>query len=125
MILKDWSRLSNAHPRCSRAQVKTIYLNPRVSLSGYYVVILSLACSLGVGAQKTDSALPSFARKGRSKKGKTGRETFSDGQVGGAQGRQGKARPERGEKLAEGERAEPLPATLCAVFLFSLMIPKL
>ena len=39
----------------------------------------------------------------------------------------GKARPERGEKLAVGgrERAEPLPATLCAVFLFSLMIPKL
>ena len=79
-------------------------LNPRVSLSGYYAVILSPACSPGVGAQKTDSALPSFARKGRSKKGTTGRETFSDGQVGGAHGRQGKARPERGEKLAEGER---------------------
>ena len=68
------------------------------------MVILSLACSLGVGAQNPDSAFPSFARKGRSKKGKTGRETFSDGQVGGAHGRQGKARA--GGEVGSGREGE-------------------
>ena len=124
MILKDWSRLSNAHPRCSRARVNTIYLNPRVSLSGHYVVILSPTCSPGVGAQITDSALPSFARKGRSKKGTTGRETFSDGQVGGAHGRQGQSGA--GGEVGRGRESRAIACdSLCRFLVLTYDSPTL